>query len=344
MERTSKRAPSPRKRVARREAAVPTRPAAKAPAFELDRWIESRRELVEAGLAGAVRAMSAPEPLAEAIRYAALSPGKRLRPVMLLAAAEAVANPKIDERAGGETLYTAALPLACAIEMIHAYSLVHDDLPAMDDDDLRRGRPTVHVAFDEATAILAGDALLTEAFRLVGRADGLAKARRGDAVAVLAECAGASGMVGGQVLDLVAEGRFREKLGAPEVDVAKLERVATCKTGALIAAAAALGGIAGGAGDATVRALREYGLKVGLAFQIVDDLLDEEGSADVVGKATGKDAAKGKVTLPRLLGAKAARKRAMDLRGEAVALVRRFRNDGGAALSGIADWAVNRTK
>ena len=332
MERTSERK--------RRPASRPSRPAVKAAPFELENWIASRRALVEAGLDGALRAMGAPEPLSEAARYAALSPGKRLRPVMVLAAAEAVADPKMNR----EELYTAALPLACAVEMIHAYSLVHDDLPAMDDDDLRRGRPTLHVAFDEATAILAGDALLTEAFRLAGRAEGLAKARRGDAVAVLAECAGASGMVGGQMLDLVAEGRFRTKLGAPATDLAKLERLATCKTGALIAAAAALGGIAGGAGDATVRALREYGLKIGLAFQIVDDLLDAEGTADVVGKATGKDAAKGKVTFAQILGAKAARKRAEDLRGEAVALVRRFRNDGGAALTGIAEWAVRRTK
>ena len=335
-ERKSKRAA---RRPAQRGASARSDAKNGAP-FQLERWIDPRRRLVEAGLAAALASLGAPEPLAEAVRYAALSPGKRLRPVLVLAAAEAVADPKTQR----EDLYGAALPLACAGEMIHAYSLVHDDLPAMDDDDLRRGRPTTHVAFDEATAILAGDALLTEAFRLAAGAPGLPRQRRGDAVCVLAECAGAAGMVGGQMLDLVAEGRFRTRLGAPAVDLPKLERLASWKTGALISAAAGLGGIAGGAGDATVRALREYGRKVGLAFQIVDDLLDEESSSDVLGKATGKDAARGKVTFPQLLGAKAARKRAEELRGEAVAIVRRFRNAGGAALAAIAEWAVRRTK
>ena len=316
-----------------------------APRFELEAYLESRRSLVDAGLEGAIEAMQAPEPLQSALRYAALSPGKRLRPVMTLAAAEAVADGRIDKRAiDREALFTAALPLGCAVELIHAYSLVHDDLPAMDDDDLRRGRPTLHIAFDEATAILAGDALLTEAFRLVGRAPGLKRSRRGEAAALLAEAAGANGMVGGQMLDLAAEGRYAKTLGAPAVDLAKLEMLASCKTGALIAGAAGLGALAGGAGPVGVRRLQRYGAAVGLAFQIVDDLLDEESTEEQMGKATGKDAAKGKVTFPQLLGREKARAKAEALAAKAVRIAERYDNEGGQALAGIARWAVRRTK
>ncbi len=308
--------------------------------FDLDRFLAERRGLVEASLERALIAMCAPEPLGEAARYAVLGEGKRLRPILVLAAAEAVAPPDVDRK----ELFARALPLACAVELIHAYSLVHDDLPAMDDDDLRRGRPTVHKKFDEATAILVGDALLTEAFRLIARNRALSPVRRARATLVLSEAAGATGMVGGQMLDLAAEGRYGKQPAERDASLARLETLASKKTGALIAGAAELGAIAGGADRDARRALADYGRAVGLAFQIADDLLDEEGSAADVGKATGKDVKRGKKTFPSLLGKREARAQAEHLSARATVTASTFDNDGGAALAGIAQWAVQRKK
>jgi farnesyl diphosphate synthase len=236
----------------------------------------------------------------EAMRYAALSPGKRLRPFLVLAGARLFA---VDRRC--------ALQVAAAIEMVHAYSLVHDDLPAMDDSDLRRGRPTCHKEFDEATAILAGDGLLTRAFEVLAHPDTHADpAVRCELVAALAAAAGAAGMVGGQMIDLIAEHR--------QLDIGAITRLQRMKTGALIAFACEAGAVLAKAPLEARTALRGYAHDLGLAFQIADDLLDVEGSAAETGKPVGADAAAGKATFVSILGVDQARRQAERLIGQAV--------------------------
>ncbi|MET0257362.1 MAG: polyprenyl synthetase family protein [Methylobacterium sp.] len=225
----------------------------------------------------------APERLLAAMRHGALGGGKRLRPFLVEASAALF---------GAEA--ARAAPVGAALECIHCYSLVHDDLPAMDDDDLRRGQPTVHRAFDEATAILAGDALLTLAFGLVAEAGAIDADARLRLVALLSREAGAAGMAGGQALDLEAE--------AQALDEPAIRRMQVMKTGALIAFAAESGAILAGAPDEDRACLRRFGEIVGLAFQLADDLLDETADAATLGKATAKDAARGKKTLPALHG------------------------------------------
>jgi len=246
-----------------------------------------------------------PKRLRAAMRHAVLGGGKRLRPLLLVETARLFGR-------------TDAGPLiaGCALECLHCYSLVHDDLPAMDDDDLRRGRPTVHKAFDEATAILAGDALLTLAFETMAREEvDPDPARRLALVASLARAAGACGMVGGQMLDLEAETRLP---GLPEAEIRRMQAM---KTGALLAFAVEAGGLLGGASPDEREALSRYGRALGAAFQIGDDVLDVEATAATLGKATGKDVAKGKATLIGALGldrAKAERDRLAHEAGEAL--------------------------
>ncbi|GGD37050.1 polyprenyl synthetase family protein [Aureimonas glaciei] len=239
-----------------------------------------------------------PARLAEAMRHGALAGGKRLRPFLVMETAR---------------LFGAAGPgvagVAAALECVHCYSLVHDDLPAMDDDDLRRGRPTVHKAFDEATAILAGDALLTLSFGLVAGAEAIAPQARLTLIEALSREAGAAGMVGGQALDLAAE---TEMLGEAEIS-----RMQAMKTGALIAFACEAGPILAGAAEEDRRRLRRFGEIIGLAFQLADDLLDETAEASALGKAAGKDRARGKKTLPALHGHDWTRARLEQLVGEA---------------------------
>ncbi len=232
-----------------------------------------------------------PERLTAAIRYSLLSPGKRLRPTLVLLAAEAVGG-QIDD----------AMPAACAVEMIHAYSLIHDDLPAMDNDDLRRGKPTCHRQFDEATAILAGDALQAMAFEAI--AADIAPAYAAVCCLELARMAGRCQLVGGQQDDLAGEGRFGDRpFGSTEQEKLNfLRRIHERKTGAMIAGSVKLGGLAVGASPLQIEALVEFGQRIGLAFQIVDDLLDVESSVEVMGKHTNKDQALGKLTYPGLLG------------------------------------------
>ena len=274
--------------------------------MNLDVYLATRRAMVETALEQALApAEGAPPRLLEAMRYALFSGGKRIRPILALAACEAV--PAAPER---------ALPFACTVEIIHTYSLVHDDLPAMDDDDLRRGRPTVHVAFGEAVAILAGDALLTEAFRVAAEgalAAGVEQSRALGILAAIAAAAGASGMVGGQVADLEAEG--------VAADLALVESIHRRKTAALIAAAVAAGAVAGGAGEDRLRALAAYGQALGLAFQVADDILDAVAPTAVTGKRTGRDAEHRKATYPAVLGIEGARRVARELLDSGLAAI-----------------------
>ncbi len=251
---------------------------------DLERFLADSRTRVEACLDELLPPVdAAPARLHEAMRYAMLGGGKRLRPACVLLGARAV---------GGDE--ARALPAACALELVHTYSLVHDDLPCMDDDDLRRGRPTVHKAYDDATAVLVGDALLTLAFEVVATSG----ERAAEAVRILARAAGSVGMVGGQVLDLEAEGRPLDVDGVLAID--------RWKTAALFGASFELGGLSGGGDGASLEALRGVGERLGVVFQVVDDLLDRRASAEEMGKATGKDQARGKATLPSLLGDRAA--------------------------------------
>lgn len=267
-------------------------------------WREARRQVDEAlndYLPSAEGPVDSPCPLrlAAAMRYSLLAGGKRLRPVLCLMAAEAC---------GGDG--KAALPAACALEMVHTYSLIHDDLPAMDDDDLRRGRPTCHKAFDEATAILAGDGLLTLAFEVVAREVRPAETATA-CLRVLAVAAGSEGMVGGQMADLQAEGR-------DDASIEALEAIHRRKTGALLRAPLRMGALTASAPLDVREALDGYGRAVGLAFQIVDDLLDVQGDEVKMGKRVRKDSGLGKWTYPALLGVDGSRAKARQLADEAV--------------------------
>jgi farnesyl diphosphate synthase len=251
------------------------------------------------------------ERLRSAMRHAATG-GKRIRPFLLL---ESAALFGVPERT--------ALTAGAALECVHCYSLVHDDLPAMDDDDLRRGRPTIHRAFDEATAILAGDSLLTLAFELLSQLDSTAETRIA-LVTLVARAAGMGGMTGGQMLDLEAEGRFAAVRQPLSLTLADIEQLQAMKTGALLSAACEAGAILGRAGEAERRALADYSKALGFAFQIADDLLDAEGDSATLGKAAAKDAGRGKATLISALGAEGARKRLGILIDEAIAALAPF--------------------
>jgi len=264
-----------------------------------------------------------PARLRDAMRHSLLAPGKRLRPMLVLMAAEACGCSR-----------RTALPAACAVEMIHTYSLIHDDLPAMDDDDLRRGRPTCHVAFDEATAILAGDALLARALEIVA-ADIEPGAVAARCCAELAHAAGATALVGGQVDDLAAE----HSAGG----VAELERIHSRKTGAMFRVSLRLGGIVAGASVAQLDALDTYGKCLGLAFQIVDDLLDVKGDSTAMGKRVAKDSDHGKLTFPTVLGEARSRQRAEQLIGDALNAIQVFGAEA-APLASLARFVLERNR
>ena len=294
----------------------------------LVRYLEERRLQVDEALGRYLpEAGDHPKEIHEAVRYSVFAGGKRLRPILVLAAAEA---------AGGQVEH--ALPAAAAIELIHTYSLIHDDLPAMDDDDFRRGRPTCHKVYGEALAILAGDALLTQAFILLSGepsclgADAVARLR---VINEIAQAAGSRGMVGGQVVDILQEDR--------EVDLATLLYLHTHKTGSLIRVCLRVGGIISSAGSEQMEALTRYGDRIGLAFQIVDDILDLEGSLEALGKRAGSDLRKKKATFPGLLGLEESRQRARSLVREAKHALSAF-GDRGAALGAIADYVVARRR
>jgi farnesyl diphosphate synthase len=259
----------------------------------------------------------------EAMRYSALAPGKRLRPLLVLASSRLFGVAR-----------RSALQVAAAIEMVHAYSLIHDDLPAMDDSDLRRGRPTCHKQFDEATAILAGDGLLTMAFGALADPDTHGDAMvRSELVGALATAAGPAGMVGGQMIDLIAE--------TTKLDIGAITRLQRMKTGALIAFCCEAGAILAKAPAELRTALRFYAHDLGLAFQIADDLLDVEGAAADIGKPVGADAAAGKATFVSILGVERARAQAQLLVGQAVAHLELFESRA-ELLRQVARFVVNR--
>jgi geranylgeranyl diphosphate synthase type II len=277
------------------------------------------------------------------VAYSVRAGGKRLRPILTLAAAEAagaIADPRLDDLAARD----AAMPVACAIELIHTYSLVHDDLPAMDDDVLRRGQPTLHVVHGEGLAILAGDALLTDAFGILagGVSDPRAARARLRIVARVAEAAGAAGMVGGQAVDLHLSGQGGpDPPPLPAPGLAVLRDMHARKTGALIRAAAVCGAIAAGGADDAVDAIDRFAAELGLAFRIVDDVLDVEGTDAALGKTAGKDAAAGKLTYPALVGLVAAKRLAQEAIERAAAALAGA-DLPSARLLGIADWVVAR--
>jgi geranylgeranyl diphosphate synthase, type II len=262
-----------------------------------------------------------PEQLAAAIRHSLLAPCKRLRPMLVLMACEACGYDR-----------AAALPAACAVEMIHTYSLIHDDLPAMDDDDMRRGRPSCHAKFGEATAILAGDALLAQAFEVLAR-DVTPPDIAARCCGELAQAAGASNLVGGQEDDL------RNEFGEGGTDA--LERIHRRKTGAIIRVSLRLGGIIGRGSPEQVAALNTYGERLGLAFQIVDDLLDLRGDASTMGKKTHKDSGRGKLTFPALLGEAESRRRAESLVAAGCLALLPFGNKS-QPLAALAKYVLER--
>lgn len=290
--------------------------------FSLERYLEVRQAEVEKWLAERMDALASrvPPRLLEAMRYSLLDGGKRLRPILCAAFAEAVGG-------SGRPVEDAA----CALEAIHTYSLIHDDLPAMDDDDLRRGRPTSHKQFGEAMAILAGDALLTEAFGFLANGS---EPFRAQLCLELSQSAGAAGMVGGQVLD-TAEDRPAE--------LPYLLRLHALKTGELIRAACRMGVIAGGGDLSSLAAADRYGRAIGLAFQIADDLLDVTSSAEELGKPTGADAAAGRHTFPAVLGMDRARAMADEQVKAALDAIARLEPKPGP-LAGIARYTVERKK
>jgi farnesyl diphosphate synthase len=294
------------------------------PAVDLAQRLEETADRVTVALDTLLPRVQGPESkLMSAMRYAALGGGKRLRPFLVLETGRIFG---VDERC--------LLRVAAALECIHTYSLIHDDLPCMDDDDVRRGRPTVHIAYDEATAILAGDALLTIAFEILSDPQTHADANvRIALVGRLAEAAGARGMVGGQMMDMIAN-----ELGD---DIAAVTRMQRLKTGALMSYAVDMGGLMGRASDEARHALSAYAHDLGLAFQITDDLLDAEGNAEDVGKAVGKDAERGKATFVSLLGLDGAKQRVQLLSVQAKQHIALF-GERAHYLNQIVDSIIDR--
>jgi farnesyl diphosphate synthase len=291
--------------------------------WDLSAWMDARLTRVERALEGWVGVDAPGQPdvgLGEAMRYAVLDGGKRLRPLLVLAACEAVRGEE-----------EAALRAACAVELIHAYSLVHDDMPCMDNDVLRRGKPTVHVKFGEAQALLAGDALQALAFELLTPVDeaAVAVARQARLCRLLARAAGSSGMAGGQAIDLASVGL--------KLDENQLRQMHRLKTGALLQASVLMGAACGTATDAQQAALGDYGAAIGLAFQVVDDILDVTADSATLGKTAGKDAVQDKPTYVSLLGLARAQAHARELHAQALAALARFQALSSAQTAGLVE-------
>ena len=291
--------------------------------FDLRVWMDGRLAHVERALESWV-GVDAPVDLGEAMRYAVLDGGKRLRPLLVLAASEAV---------GGNA--RAALRAACAVELIHAYSLVHDDMPCMDNDVLRRGKPTVHVKFGEAGALLAGDALQALAFELLVPADdGVPEAMQARLCRLLAHAAGSAGMAGGQAIDLASVG--------VKLDEEQLRQMHRCKTGALLQGSVLMGAACGEVNAAERAALSDYGAALGLAFQVVDDILDVTADSATLGKTAGKDAEQDKPTYVSILGLERSRAYAQELHRQALAALDASALADTRALRALADMVIHR--
>jgi geranylgeranyl diphosphate synthase, type II len=305
-------------------------------ADNLQQYLTAKRTAIDTALLASLPSPpSCPSAVADAMRYSVSAGGKRLRPILCLASAEAV---------GGD--WRQAMPAACAIEFIHTYSLIHDDLPAMDNDTLRRGQPTLHVVAGEAMAILAGDGLLTEAFALMAReprgADAMLAARKVRVIGIVAAGAGAAGMVGGQAIDLACVTPDAAGTMPPPLDAESLRAMHARKTGALIRASASAGAVMGGGSDAQVDAIDRAAAEFGLAFQIIDDVLDIEGASANLGKTAGKDAAAGKPTYPALYGLDASKRMADECLARAATALADVRLEDSRLLQ-IGRWIVERS-
>ena len=296
--------------------------------FDLSIYLKKQQEIINSALDKWLPLPHGPSgPVVDAMRYSLMSGGKRIRPILLIAAAGAT---------GGDQ--KALLPAACAFECIHTYSLIHDDLPAMDNDDLRRGRPTCHKVYGEAIAILAGDGLLTYAFELMCKPEltqNISPLLLKDAVFLLAKAAGVSGMVGGQTADILMEGQ--------PVDAEALSFIHSHKTGSLIQTSVEIGGLLGKASDEELYHLKRYGESLGLAFQIKDDLLDVEGDQEILGKPVGSDNRNFKATYPALFGLKETKRRAQELLEKALSELECF-DDRAEPLRSIARYIIKRDR
>jgi geranylgeranyl diphosphate synthase type II len=294
--------------------------------MDIKSYLNKKKQIVDKALDSLVLpAKTFPSSVFEAMRYSLFAGGKRVRPILAIAAAEAI---------GART--AGLLPIAGSLELIHTYSLIHDDLPAMDDDDFRRGRPTCHRAYGEAIAILAGDGLLNRAFEVLsdpGRLKSVTPTRLIAIIKEISTASGVFGMVGGQVVDMESEGK--------DIDVATLEYIHTHKTGALIRASVRVGALYAKAGKRQLRALTRYGELVGLAFQIADDILDITGKQEVIGKDVGSDIRKGKKTFPGLYGLEESRRRAVEVVDGAILALNGF-DKKADPLRELAKYIVNR--
>ena len=295
--------------------------------FNLNSYLKSQKKRIDHALESLLKTADKPDRILEAMTYSLMAGGKRIRPVLCLAAAEAVGgNPE------------EAVPAACALEMVHTYSLIHDDLPAMDDDALRRGQPTCHVAFDEATAILAGDALLTLAFQTLS-AIGLSNAGRTEkwmqVIQLISYAAGYCGMIQGQMLDISSEGKAST--------LEELKSMHRLKTGALIEASLISGAVLGGLNSDRISLLESYAQNIGLAFQVTDDILNVEGDPEIMGKAVGTDRLRNKNTYPSLLGLNKSKDFARELVENALQALETF-DEKAAPLRAIAKYIIERNK
>jgi len=294
-------------------------------AFDLSIFLATRTDAVNAALDRFLPGeKTKPATLHQAMRYSLFAGGKRMRPALLLAAAAACGGSETD-----------ALPLACAVECIHTYSLIHDDLPAMDDDDFRRGKPTNHKVYGEGIAVLAGDALLTQAFEIAAQAQGWPRYPHRELVLELARAAGSLQLVAGQVADLEGEGK--------KLSVSELRYIHERKTSALLCCSVRLGGMSANCTPARLQALTDFGYHVGLAFQVIDDILDVTQTSEQLGKTAGKDVAVQKATYPAIVGLEKSRKIAAQLTAKAFAALKPFKGKA-AALEALAQYLLKRDR
>ena len=300
-------------------------PVSKSAPFDLSAWVSARSKAVDQALDRFLpKATARPATIHAAMRYSLFAGGKRMRPALLLAAAEAC---------GGKA--SEAMPLACAVECIHTYSLIHDDLPAMDNDDFRRGKPTNHKVYGEGIAVLAGDALLTQAFEIAAQANAWPRYSHRDLMLEIARASGSLQLIAGQVADLEGEGK--------ELSVSQLRYIHERKTSALLCCSVRLGGMSANCTPAQLQALTDFGYNVGLAFQVIDDILDVTQSTETLGKTAGKDVAAQKATYPRLVGLDQSRKIAARLTAKAFGALKPFRGRA-VALEALAKYLLERDR